>query len=78
VVVLALPFVAGANDTPLPAADRPDFSWRVLARSWWPAGSWTHDFRWAWLTRFLLVLGNAMAVVYLLSARAGACPSTRW
>jgi Major Facilitator Superfamily len=57
---------AGATDPPLPAAERPDFSWRALARSWWPAGSWTHDFRWAWLTRFLLVLGNAMAVVYLL------------
>jgi MFS family permease len=66
VVVLALPFVIGTADPALPRADRPDFSWRVVLWSWWPTQSWTHDFRWAWLTRFLLVLGNAMAVVYLL------------
>lgn len=66
VVVLALPFVLGTADPPLPRADRPDFGWRAFARSCWPGRSWTHDFRWAWVTRFLLVLGNAMAVVYLL------------
>jgi MFS family permease len=66
VVALALPFVVGTTDPPLSAKDRTDFSWRVFARSCWPAVSWTRDFRWAWLTRFLLVLGNAMAVVYLL------------
>ena len=66
VVVLALPFTFGTADPPLRAEDRRDFSWRSFARSCWPGGSWTHDFRWAWLTRFLLVLGNAMAVVYLL------------
>lgn len=70
VVVLALPFVFGTADPPLPRAGRPDFRWRSFTRSFIrscrPFGSWTHDFRWAWLTRFLLVLGNAMAVVYLL------------
>lgn len=66
VVMLALPFALGTVDPPLPEADRPEFSWRAFARSCWPGGSWTHDFRWAWVTRFLLVLGNAMAVVYLL------------
>jgi MFS family permease len=66
VVVLALPFVLGTADPPLPEAARPDFGWRAFVRSCWPAGSWTHDFRWAWVTRFLMVLGNAMAVVYLL------------
>jgi MFS family permease len=64
VIVLALPFVVSTADLPLPRADRPDFSWRRAGGS--SAGSWTSDFRWAWLTRFLLVLGNAMAVVYLL------------
>lgn len=70
VVVLALPFVFGTADPPLPEAGRSDFRWRSFTRSFirscWPCGSWTHDFTWAWLTRFLLVLGNAMAVVYLL------------
>jgi MFS family permease len=76
VIVLALPFVTSTADRPLSRADRPLFSWRALF-GWReifgrggvggsPARSWTRDFRWAWLTRFLLVLGNAMAVVYLL------------
>lgn len=70
VVVLVLPFAFSTADPPLRKADRPDFGWRSftwsLAWSCWPGRSWAHDFRWAWLTRFLLVLGNAMAVVYLL------------
>ena len=66
VIILPLPYVVGTADPPLPAADAADLSWRVFARSERPALSWTHDFRWAWLTRFLMVLGNAMAVVYLL------------
>jgi MFS family permease len=66
VIVLALPFVICTADAPLPRADRPDFGWRGAMALWWPARSWTSDFSWAWLTRFLMVLGNAMAVVYLL------------
>lgn len=66
VVVLALPFVLATADPPLPKAAQSDFALRAFARSWRQAGSWSHDFRWAWVTRFLLVLGNAMAVVYLL------------
>jgi MFS family permease len=70
VVALALPFAFGTEDPPLLKADRPDADWRrfirSFARSCWPGGSWTHDFRWAWLTRFLLVLGNSLAIVYLL------------
>jgi MFS family permease len=66
VVVLALPFAVRTADPPLPRANRPHFSWLAFARSCWQARTWNRDFRWAWLTRFLLVLGNAMAVVYLL------------
>ena len=66
VIIAPLPFLLGTPDAPLPAAERTDFSWRAFARSLRPALSWSHDFRWAWLTRFLMVLGNAMAVVYLL------------
>ncbi len=63
VVVLAVPFALATVDSPLPLAARPDAGWPTVA---WSAGSWSHDFRWAWITRLLLVLGNAMAVVYLL------------
>ena len=66
VVALALPFVARTADPPLPRTGRPDFNGMAFVRSCWQPGAWNHDFRWAWLTRFLLVLGNAMAVVYLL------------
>jgi MFS family permease len=69
VVALALPFVFGTADPPLTKAGRPDFRWGSFARSFARfclPSRWTHDFRWAWLTRFLSVLGNAMAVVYLL------------
>jgi MFS family permease len=66
VVVLALPFVVGAADPPLPRATRRDFSVTAFIRPDRQVSGWNHDFRWAWLTRFLLVLGNAMAVVYLL------------
>jgi MFS family permease len=66
VVVLALPYVAGTADLPLPRARRPGFRPMAFIRPGRRAGVWHHDFRWAWLTRFLLVLGNTMAVVYLL------------
>jgi MFS family permease len=66
VIALALPFVLTAADPPLPRATLPGFALRSFVRSWRQAASWSHDFRWAWLTRFLLVLGNAMGVVYLL------------
>jgi MFS family permease len=67
VVALALPFAIRTADPPLPPTGRPeDFNWLAFARSCWQSEARNHDFRWAWLTRFLLVLGNAMAVVYLL------------
>ena len=60
VVACSVPFVLGSPDPPLPRAERPGLSWRSLGQV---RG---HDFGWAWLTRFLMVLGNSMAVVYLL------------
>ena len=66
VAALALPFVLCAADPPLPRAARPGLRLSALPGSGTPGATWDHDFRWAWLTRFLLVLGNAMAVVYLL------------
>lgn len=65
-VVLALPFVLGTRDPPLDPRLRPPFAARTFMRSFW-AGLTAHpDFGWAWLTRFLIVLGNSAAVLYLL------------
>jgi MFS family permease len=65
-VALALPFVLLTRDAPLSRADRPVFGWREFLRSFWLSPARYPDFGWVWLTRFLMVLGNSMAVLYLL------------
>ena len=66
-VVLVLPFVIRARDIPLRPRERAAVPPRVRGcggsgsrRAQYP------DFAWAWLTRFLMMLGNAMATLYLL------------
>jgi MFS family permease len=57
VVLTAVPFVLTTPDPP------------VLARPRWSMGGGAFrspDFAWAWATRFLVQLGNAMATLYLL------------
>ena len=66
VVLCALPFALTTADPPLARADRPPFAWRAFARSFWVSPRRHPDFAWAWLTRFTVNLGNAMAVLYLL------------
>jgi MFS family permease len=66
VVACALPFALFTPDPPLARADRPPFAWRAFARSFWVSPRRHPDFAWAWLTRFAVNLGNAMAVLYLL------------
>jgi MFS family permease len=66
VVACALPFALTTPDARLPRADRPPFDWRVFARSFWVSPRRHPDFAWAWLTRFAVNLGNAMAILYLL------------
>lgn len=65
VVTLALPFVVGTPDARLARSDRSG-SGRPGFGGSWPSPVRHPDFGWAWLTRFLMVLGNAMAVLYLL------------
>lgn len=65
-VGLALPFVLFTRDAPLARADRPAFSIRAFLRAFWLSPVRYPDFGWAWLTRFLIVLGESMAVLYLL------------
>jgi MFS family permease len=62
----ALPFALTTPDPPLARADRPAFAWREFAGSFWLSPRRYPDFGWAWLTRFTISLGNAMAILYLL------------
>jgi MFS family permease len=65
VVVLALPYLLGSRDLPLPRALRPDFSLRAFVRSFWISPRRHPDFAWAWLTRFLVNLGNSLGTLLL-------------
>jgi MFS family permease len=61
----AAPFVLATADHPLPAAHRALWSWPDFLAGW--VSPRRHpDFGWAWLTRFLVSLGNALGTLYLL------------
>ncbi|GIH76532.1 MFS transporter [Planobispora longispora] len=60
----ALPFVLTTADPPL--GSRPPFDARAFLRSFRISPRAHPDFFWAWLTRFLMQLGNATATLYLL------------
>ena len=61
-IVLAVPFALLTPDDPLPVA----VSVRPPAARWWTVFRGHPDFAWAWGTRFLVQLGNAMGTLYLL------------
>jgi MFS family permease len=65
-VVLTVPFSLSSRDLPLPASYRPPFSLRAFLWSFWIPPRSYPDFGWAWLTRFLVNLGNALGLLYLL------------
>jgi MFS family permease len=65
-VVLAIPYCLGSRDHPLPRELRDPFDVRRFARSFWISPRAYPDFAWAWLTRFLVNLGNAVGLLYLL------------
>ncbi|HEX2143388.1 MAG TPA: MFS transporter [Glycomyces sp.] len=65
-VAMALPFVLSTPDPPLPRPTRPPFSWRALIGAFWVSPRAHPDFAWAWFTRFLVMLGNAIGTLYLL------------
>ena len=66
VVACALPFALSTPDARLPRTGRPPFVLRAFAGSFWLSPRRYPDFAWAWLTRFTVNMGNAMAVLYLL------------
>ncbi|MGW1608634.1 MFS transporter [Streptomyces sp. NPDC002285] len=61
-----LPYVLRYRDLKLAAADRPAWSWNSFARGFWLSPRRHPDFGWAWLTRFLINLSNALVILYLL------------
>jgi MFS family permease len=66
VVLTAAPFVLATPDPAIPAADAPRFTARSVLTSFRFNPRENPDFAWAWGTRFLVQLGNAMATLYLL------------
>lgn len=65
-VLLALPFALRFGEPVLPRELRPALGLRRLAAGFWVSPRRFPDFGWAWLTRFLINLGNALGTLYLL------------
>ncbi|NKX50360.1 MFS transporter, partial [Arthrobacter deserti] len=61
----ALPFVFRGRGSPLDPADRPPFRWAAFLKSFYVSPRRHPDFGWAWLTRFLVNLGNSLFTLYL-------------
>jgi MFS family permease len=59
-LVATVPYLGMRRDTVID--ERPAFDWRAF----WVSPRRYPDFGWAWLTRFLMNLGNSVAIVYLL------------
>lgn len=66
VVLCALPIVLRSPDPQPPAEERPAFDLSTLLRAFRISPRQHPDFAWAWGTRFLVQLGNALATLYLL------------
>ena len=65
VVVLAVPYVLRSRDLRLGADARPPWDLASFVRGFWLSPRRHPDFAWAWLTRFLVNLGNAMGALLL-------------
>ncbi|MEV4314974.1 MFS transporter [Actinocrispum sp. NPDC049592] len=66
VLLSAVPYVLLRKDIVLTREQRPAWSWARFASGFWISPRAYPDFAWAWLTRFLINLGNALALLYLL------------
>jgi MFS family permease len=65
-VLLSLPYCLDSRDLALDVEDREPFDLRRFLRSFWVSPRAYPDFAWAWGTRFLMNLGNAFLLLYLL------------
>jgi MFS family permease len=62
VALFTLPYTLAARDDPMPRDERPRFE----LRSFWVSPREHPDFAWAFGSRFLVQLGNALGTLYLL------------
>ncbi|GAA4920796.1 MFS transporter [Stackebrandtia albiflava] len=65
-VLLVLPFVLTTADPPQPRKTSPRRPAREVLRALWISPRRHPDFGWAWITRFLVMLGNSTGTLYLL------------
>ena len=65
-VLTTVPYAVDSRDIPLPRELRPAFRWGPFLRAFWVSPRQHPDFAWAWITRFLMNLGNALLILYLL------------
>lgn len=61
-----LPYALRYKDLQLPPTQRPVWSWPGFVRGFWLSPRRYPDLGWAWLTRFLINLSNALVLLYLL------------
>ncbi|MFJ2741812.1 MFS transporter [Streptomyces sp. NPDC087440] len=61
-----LPFVVRHKDPALSPAEREPLRWREFLAGFWLSPRRYPDLGWAWLTRFLINLGNSVVLLYLL------------
>lgn len=64
-VVAVLPYLMLRRDVVLSPADREPWSWRTFGKGMWVSPRRYPDFAWAWSMRFLVMLANAMTLLYL-------------
>lgn len=65
-LALALPFALLTADDPLPRSHRTAGGLRRMLAGMWVSPRRHPDFAWAWGTRFLVQVGNALGTLYLL------------
>jgi MFS family permease len=66
-LVLTIPYCLDSHDIALAPEERPAaFDWGAFLRSFWVSPRAYPDFAWAWITRFLVNLCNALGLLYLL------------
>ncbi|WP_436500775.1 MFS transporter [Actinokineospora sp. HUAS TT18] len=64
VLLAPLPYVLLGRDIVI--TERPPWDWRAFFAGFWISPRAYPDFAWAWFTRFLMNVSNAIALLYLL------------
>lgn len=65
-MLMSLPYLLDSRDIALPTDRREPFELSGFVRGFWISPRQHPDFGWAWITRFLMNLGNALVILYLL------------